>query len=53
MYGAALMFVVAAFIEGFWSPLTIFPASTKYAIGGVMWAFVIGYFLFAGRRHAA
>ena len=53
MYGASLMFVIAAFIEGFWSPLTIFPASTKYATGAAMWAFVIGYFLFAGRRHAA
>jgi uncharacterized membrane protein SpoIIM required for sporulation len=53
MYGAALMFVIAAFIEGFWSPLTAFPASTKYAAGVVMWAFVIGYFLYAGRRNAA
>ncbi|MBI3528267.1 MAG: stage II sporulation protein M [Betaproteobacteria bacterium] len=53
MYGAALMFVIAAFIEGFWSPLATFPASTKYAVGAVMWAFVIAYFLFAGRRSAA
>jgi len=53
MYGAALMFVIAALIEGFWSPLTAFPAATKYAVGIVMWVLVISYFLFAGRRNAA
>ena len=53
MYGAALMFTIAAFIEGFWSPLTIFPASIKYAVGIAMWAFVIGYLVLAGRRSAA
>ncbi len=53
MYGTALMFLVAAFIEGFWSPLTTFPASTKYAIGVAMWTLVIGYFMLAGRRNAA
>jgi uncharacterized membrane protein SpoIIM required for sporulation len=53
MYGAALMFVIAAFIEGFWSPLTVFPATAKYTVGIVMWVCVIGYFLFAGRRNAA
>ena len=53
MYGAALMFVIAAFIEGFWSPLTLFPAATKYTVGIIMWILVIGYFLFAGRRNAA
>ena len=53
MYGAALMFVIAAFIEGFWSPLTLFPAATKYTIGIIMWILVIGYFLLAGRRNAA
>jgi uncharacterized membrane protein SpoIIM required for sporulation len=53
MYGAALMFVIAAFIEGFWSPLTMFPATAKYAVGIVMWICVIGYFVFAGRRNAA
>jgi hypothetical protein len=52
MYGAAAMFLVAAFIEGFWSPLTAFPASVKYAVGCVMWAFVLGYFLFSGRSRA-
>jgi len=53
VYGAATMFLVAAFIEAFWSPLTIFPPETKYAVGAIMWAFVLGYFLFAGRKHGA
>ena len=53
VYGAATMFLVAAFIEAFWSPLTIFPPATKYAVGAIMWAFVLGYFLFAGRQHGA
>jgi len=53
VYGAALMFIIAAFIEGFWSPLTTFPAQTKYWVGAAMWALVIGYFAFAGRGRAA
>ena len=53
MYGAAAMFLIAAFIEGFWSPLTAFPASVKYAVGCVMWAFVFAYFLFSGCARAA
>jgi uncharacterized membrane protein SpoIIM required for sporulation len=53
MYGAAAMFLIAAFIEGFWSPLTAFPASVKYMVGCVMWAFVVAYFLFSGRGRAA
>lgn len=53
MYGAALMLVVAAFIEGFWSPLTVFPPSTKYLVGGILWALLLGYFGFGGRGRAA
>jgi uncharacterized membrane protein SpoIIM required for sporulation len=53
MYGAAGMFLVAAFLEAFWSPLTAFPPLTKYLVGTVLWGVVIGYFLFAGRDRAA
>jgi uncharacterized membrane protein SpoIIM required for sporulation len=53
MYGAAGMFLIAAFIEAFWSPLTAFPPLTKYLVGAIMWGIVIGYFLFAGRGRAA
>jgi uncharacterized membrane protein SpoIIM required for sporulation len=53
MYGAAGMFLVAAFIEAFWSPLTAFPPLTKYLVGAALWIVVIGYFLFGGRDRAA
>jgi uncharacterized membrane protein SpoIIM required for sporulation len=53
MYGAAFMFLVAAFIEGFWSPMTSLPATAKYATGGLMWAVVLFYFVFSGRGRAA
>ncbi|HZP93009.1 MAG TPA: stage II sporulation protein M [Burkholderiales bacterium] len=53
MYGAALLFLGAAFIEGFWSPLTIFPATTKYAVGGILWAAVAAYFAIGGRGRGA
>jgi hypothetical protein len=53
MYGAAGMFVVAAFIEAFWSPVTAFPAATKYAVGLALWVVVIGYLALGGRARAA
>ena len=53
MYGAAAMFFAAAFVEAFWSPLTLFPPSTKYAVGGILWAVVLGYLGFGGRARAA
>lgn len=53
MYGAALMFLIAAFIEGFWSPLTSIPSTTKYAVGIGAWLAVLAYFLLAGRSRAA
>ncbi|MGE5794509.1 MAG: stage II sporulation protein M [Bacteroidota bacterium] len=53
MYGAAAMFFAAAFIEAFWSPLTAFPPQTKYAVGAIMWALVIGWLAFGGRARGA
>jgi uncharacterized membrane protein SpoIIM required for sporulation len=52
MIGAASMFVIAAFIEGFWSPQRAVAAPTKYAIGIALWALVIGYLVLAGRDRA-
>jgi uncharacterized membrane protein SpoIIM required for sporulation len=49
MYGAATMFLIAAFIEAFWSPLTLFPPLTKYAVGAIMWGVLLGYLVFVGR----
>lgn len=46
--GAAVMLVIAALIEGFWSPAPI-PAIFKYSAGGVLWLIVICYLGLAGR----
>lgn len=49
--GAGAMLVVAALIEGFWSPSTA-PVWSKFVVGGFLWLVVILYLAFAGRvRH--
>jgi uncharacterized membrane protein SpoIIM required for sporulation len=47
--GAAILTVLAAFFEAFWSASTAFPSSVKYAVGTVCWLLVIGFLVFAGR----
>ena len=51
--GAALMTLVAAAIEGFWSANTLVPWKGKLAVGLVLWALLLAYFSLAGRRKAA
>ncbi len=46
--GFFVMLVIAAFIEAFWSAAAL-DDSIKYGVGGGLWAFVILYFVFAGR----
>ena len=46
--GTVIMFVLAAFIEAFWSPLRL-PAELKYGVGAALWILVFSYFVFAGR----
>ena len=46
--GAGGMLLVAALIEGFWSPSGI-PNEVKYAVGALLWVLVIIYLSFAGR----
>jgi uncharacterized membrane protein SpoIIM required for sporulation len=53
MYGAAIMFMFAAFVEAFWSPLTEVGFEVKIAVGLAGWALALAYFLFAGRARAA
>ncbi len=48
--GFAVMLIIAAFIEAFWSPRDV-DAGLRYAVGGGLWAFVILYFALAGRDH--
>ncbi len=53
MYGAALLFFVAAFVEAFWSPLTEVPFKAKIGAGVAGWVLLIAYFALAGRARAA
>jgi uncharacterized membrane protein SpoIIM required for sporulation len=53
MYGAALMFCAAAFVEAFWSPLTGVPVEVKIWAGLAGWAALLGYLALSGRTRAA
>lgn len=48
--GLAVMLVVAALIEAFWSPLRLAPM-IKFGVGGLLCALPLLYFLLAGRRN--
>ncbi len=52
MYGAALMFLAAAFVEAFWSPLTEVAYAVKIGAGIAGWIFLGMYFGLAGRARA-
>jgi uncharacterized membrane protein SpoIIM required for sporulation len=47
--GAAMMLLIAAGIEAFWSPSPV-PSNVKLSVAGALWLLVIAYFVFAGRR---
>lgn len=53
MYGAATLFIIAAFVEAFWSSMVL-PVGIKYSVAAFFWALVIAYFWLAGRgsQHA-
>ena len=53
MYGAAIMFLAAAFVEAFWSPITEFGFQIKIIVGIAGWVLLLAYFLLAGRARAA
>jgi uncharacterized membrane protein SpoIIM required for sporulation len=46
--GAALMLVIAAGVEAFWSP-RLLPRALKLSVGGVLWALVVLWLSLAGR----
>ncbi len=48
--GAALMDLAAAFIEAFWSSSSTLPANLKFVVGAALWALLLLYLAFAGRR---
>ncbi len=47
--GAAVMLMVAALIEAFWSPAPFIPNWVKYSGGALLWILVIVYLSTAGR----
>ena len=53
IYGAALLFFLAAFIEAFWSSMTWIAPSIKYVVGISLWIMLWAYFLMAGKPHSA
>jgi uncharacterized membrane protein SpoIIM required for sporulation len=50
MSGAALLFLAAAAVEGFWSPIAEISKPIKYSIGWLLWLLLIVYLLFSGRK---
>jgi uncharacterized membrane protein SpoIIM required for sporulation len=51
--GVAVMLVLAAILEAFWSASLAIPNGVKLAVGGTLWVAVAAYFTFGGRRRAA
>lgn len=49
IYGLALMLLIAAAIEGFWSSTEALPPLLRYCVGLSGWALLITYFTLAGR----
>lgn len=49
--GAALMLLIAALIEGFWSPSSV-PPVVKWAVAGLLYLLVLSYLALAGRASA-
>ena len=47
--GAALLTLLAAFFEAFWSANSSIPPIVKFSVAAVCWLAVIAYFTFAGR----
>lgn len=47
--GAALLTMLAAFVEAFWSASASVAPAVKYAVGAACWAGVMAFFVFAGR----
>jgi hypothetical protein len=46
--GAALLLVLAAGVEAFWSSRFTLPLPLRYGVGIGLWVLLILYFLFAG-----
>ncbi|MBS7661858.1 stage II sporulation protein M [Pseudomonas lalucatii] len=47
--GVILLLLLAAFVEAYWSSMTLASASLKYAVGAGLWLLVLAYLGLAGR----
>jgi uncharacterized membrane protein SpoIIM required for sporulation len=52
LYGAAALFLLAAFIEAFWSAMTWQGPALKYGAGIALWLLVLAYLGLGGRDRA-
>ena len=50
MFGAMVLFVLAAFVEAFWSSMIWIPPLLKYVVGASLWALLGVYMLLGVRR---
>lgn len=53
VYGSALMLLIAAFIEAFWSSSQSLPTPIKYSFGAAMALLLVFYITLSGRRHGS
>lgn len=51
IYGAATLFIMAAFVEAFWSSQVWIPFALKIGVGITLWGLVISYFALVGRGY--
>ncbi len=49
LYGMTVMLIIAAAIEGLWSPAQAISTQTKYAVGAALWTLVIAWLALGGR----
>jgi uncharacterized membrane protein SpoIIM required for sporulation len=50
LYGMTVMLIIAAAIEGLWSPARAIPLPAKYAVGAALWVLVIAWLALGGRK---
>jgi hypothetical protein len=53
IYGAAALFLLAAFVEAFWSSQVSLAPIVKYSFGGFLWALLLVYLCLFGRQQGA
>jgi uncharacterized membrane protein SpoIIM required for sporulation len=51
--GATIFLLLAAFVEAYWSSMTLATPHIKYGVGALLWLLVLSYLLLAGRGEHA